>query len=204
MSLRVEARTGEVVLVWPPRGSEKSALRFVSQNRDWIDRKRREGTQPPQISPGMTLDILGCPYVVTHAKGRGVTRIEDGKIIVRGDPAHLKRRLKDFLKAEAEKILSLRTREKTENLGLKPRPVRIRDPETRWGSCGADGRIMFSWRLILAPEAVMDYVVAHEVAHRVHMNHGRKFWMLCAALTNDAAASRRWLKVNGQRLLRVL
>ena len=75
------------------------------------------------------------------------------------------------------------------------------DPKTRWGSCAPDGSMMFSWRLILAPPDVLDYVVAHEVAHRIHMNHSPKFWALCASLTADAGEAKRWLKKNGHALM---
>ncbi len=201
MSLRVEARSGEVVLVFPKRGSEKSALRFIAQNRDWIEKQLLKKPAAQKIVPGASLSLLGRAYSVEHKPGRGVTRIEGGRIIVHGDPAHMQRRLRDFLKKEAARVLTALTFEKTAALGLKMTSIRVIDPRTRWGSCGADGRLMFSWRLILAPEAVMDYVVAHEVAHRIHMNHSKKFWALCATLTPDAAHSRRWLKTHGPRLM---
>lgn len=201
MSLRTDARTGEVVLVFPKRGSESAAQRFIAQQRDWIEKQRARKQDPAPVAPGARLSILGRTYTVRHEKGRGLSRIAGDEIIVHGDPAHLPRRLKDFLKAEAERILTAAAREKTESLGLKMRAVRVIDPKTRWGSCGHDGRLMFSWRLILAPESVMDYVVAHEVAHRVHMNHSRKFWALCASLTTDAAVSRKWLRKHGQELM---
>jgi hypothetical protein len=203
MSLRIEARSGEIVLVFPPRGSEKNAARFIESNRSWIEKQKAKKSILPRqkIASGTTLSILGQTYIVEHVSGRGLTRIMNGKIIVHGDLAHLQRRLHDFLKSEATRILTAATAEKTAVLGLKMAEVRLRDPKTRWGSCGPDGRIMFSWRLILAPPAVMDYVVAHEVAHRIHMNHSRKFWTLCASLTTKAAESRRWLKTNSHLLM---
>jgi predicted metal-dependent hydrolase len=205
ISLRLDARTGEVVLVLPPRASQGYALRFIEKHRDWIERQRARKPAAAATGPGSTLAILGRDYVVTHAPGRGATRIEGDRLIVHGDVAHLPRRLRDFLKKEAERILTEAAREKTARLGLKMHPVRIRDPKTRWGSCGRDGRLMFSWRLLLAPESVLDYIVAHEVAHRVHMNHRKKFWALCAELTeSDVAASRRWLRTHGQALISVL
>jgi predicted metal-dependent hydrolase len=203
MSLRIEARTGEIILVFPPRGSEKNALRFIEQQRDWIARQRaRRPAMQVSAGDGVMLSILGRDYIVTHRPGRGPTRIDGDRLIVHGYATHLARRLRDFVKKEAERILTESAREKTARLGLKMYPVRIRDPKTRWGSCGRDGRLMFSWRLLLAPPEVMDYIVAHEVAHRVHMNHRKKFWDLCATLTDsDVTACRRWLRKQGQELM---
>lgn len=201
MALRVEARTGDIVLTWPLRGaSEKSALRFIDANKDWISRQR-EKPRPAPFLAGGSVCILGVDYTIDHRPGRGLTRIEGGRVVVHGASEHLPRRLRDFLKKTAEETLAARTRDKCLSLGLKPSPVRIIDPRTRWGSCGPDGRIMYSWRLVMAPEKVLDYVVAHEVAHRVHMNHSRKFWQLCLSLCEDGAASRRWLRAHGSRLM---
>lgn len=206
MSLLVEPRTGEVVLVLPRRTSEKSALRFITENKKWIAKQRAlvAATAAPRIAHGSSLSILGHKYTIVHRPGRGLTRIEGDCIIVTGDAAHLRRRLTDFLKTEAERILTLRTRRKTARLGLEAGPVRIRDPKTRWGSCTEDGQIMLSWRLILAPERVMDYVVAHEVAHRLHMDHSRRFWKVCMSLTPDASGAREWIRLHGHELLRDL
>ncbi len=202
MSLRVEARSGDIVLTWPKRGaSQKGALRFIDENRDWIARQRAVRVPRKSFGAGDTISILGHDYVVEHRAGRGITRIDGGSLIVHGDPLHASRRIRDFIKKEALALLSERTAEKCRRLGLKPSVVRVIDPRTRWGSCGPDGRIMFSWRLMLAPENVLDYVVAHEVAHLVHMDHSRKFWALCLSLCDDGVASRRWLKKNGQQLM---
>lgn len=207
MALRVESRTGEIVLTWPlgnkrfGGASEKSALRFIDENKLWIERQRKNVARPEPFLTGGSVSILGADYTIEHRAGRGLTRIEGTRVIVHGAAEHLPRRLRDFLRKTAEEALSARTREKCLSLGLKASPVRVIDPKTRWGSCAPDGRIMFSWRLVMAPERVLDYVVAHEVAHRVHMNHSRKFWALCLALCEDGAASRRWLKLHGARLM---
>ena len=202
MSLRVEARSGEIVLTWPKRGaSQNAALRFIDENKGWIATQRATLVKTKTISSGGTISILGRAYDIEHRTGRGLTRIEDNKIIVFGAPEHTSRRVRDFIKKQAAIVLAARTAEKCKKLNLKPSPVRIIDPKTRWGSCAPDGRIMFSWRLMLSPDNVLDYVVAHEVAHLVHMNHSRKFWALCLTLCQDGVASRRWLKKNGAELM---
>jgi predicted metal-dependent hydrolase len=198
LSLRANARTGEVELVWPQKGrtTERAALRFIEAQQDWIARQRAKA--PP---PAVALRVLGRECRIVQVPGRGVSRIEGDVVTVRGDAAHFPRRLQDALKKEAERVLIAAVREKADGLGLPPRAVRVRDPASRWGSCGVDGRIMLSWRLIMVPPEVLDYVVAHEVAHRVHLNHGRAFWALCAKLSTDASGARRWLKTHGPALM---
>lgn len=202
MALRVDNDVGDVVLVWPRRGSERAARKFIEENRSWIARQRGLITPARAFAPGMTLTLNGQPVEVVHQPGRGLSRLEAGRLVIRGDAAHFSRRLRDFLKKEAAVILKERSDQKAAQLNLKPSPVRVIDPKTRWGSCAPDGRLMYSWRLVLAPPFVLDYVVAHEVAHRVHLNHSRRFWTLCASLTENAAAARRWLRApEGRQLM---
>src|SRR6185312_2805327 len=98
--------------------------------------------------------------------------IADGEIRVSGDPAHLPRRVRDHLTALAKREFAARARLLAAQIGKSVTRVGVRDPKSRWGSCSSQGALSFSWRLIFAPEAVIDYVVAHEVAHMVEMNHG--------------------------------
>lgn len=201
LSLRVDAKRGDVVLTWPKRASLRAAEKFVRENMEWVERHRAKIAPLRDFAAGVTLTLGGEDYTIVHAQGRGVTRIEGGKIIVHGDAAHLHRRVRDFVKAEALRRLTALSAEKAAALGLKPTSVRVLDPKSRWGSCGPDGKLMYSWRIIFAPPDVMDYLVAHETAHRVHMNHGPAFWRLCASLTPDAKSARRWLNENGKTLM---
>lgn len=203
MGLRVEPKTGEVIFTWPlgARISQSRAQKFIEDNRGWIDKQNARAIPKKLFAPGTVVSIAGMDYTIVHAAGRGVTRIEDDRLIVHGQPEHLARRIRDFLKSHAEEILTMLTHEKSRSLGLKPAAVRVMDPKSRWGSCGPDGRIMYSWRLILAPYDVMDYVVAHEVSHRVHMDHSRKFWRLCMELSPQSKQLRQWLRTHGRELL---
>jgi len=203
MGLRVEAKTGDVVFTWPLRArlSAEKALRFIEENRGWIERQKKQAVAPQLFAPGTVLSIAGESIVIEQGQGRGLTRLEDGRLIAHGKPEHLSRRIRDFLRAHAAEVLTALADAKAQHIGLAPSAVRILDPKSRWGSCAPDGKIMFSWRLLLAPYEVMDYVVAHEVAHRVHLNHSRRFWKLCAELTTDAGTSRRWLRQNGRQLM---
>lgn len=201
MALRVDIKSGDIVLTWPRGASESAAQRFIDENRPWIESRRQKMPQPQPFVHGQKLPIYGEECTITHQTGRGVTRLEDKNLVVHGKPEHMSRRIRDFLKETARQLLEDRTAEKLEKIGRVPAAIRVIDPKTRWGSCSPDGTMMFSWRLILAPPDVLDYVVAHEVAHCIHMNHGKKFWALCASLTEDAAASRRWLKTHGAAVM---
>lgn len=200
MALRVDTRKGDVFLTFPKGMSEKKAQRFIEENRDWIAKQAVKAVRPKVFAAGSVIRVLDQDYVIEHVRGRGLTRMEGDKIIVHGASEHISRRAKDFLKKLAVEHLTALADQKAAAAGLKHAAVRVIDPRSRWGSCSADGRLMFSWRLVLAPEEVMDYVVAHEVAHRVHMNHGKKFWALCYSLTPDGIAARRWLRKNGAAL----
>ncbi|MDD9901189.1 MAG: SprT family zinc-dependent metalloprotease [Alphaproteobacteria bacterium] len=203
MSLRVDSRTGEVLLSLPRRTSVRRAEKFIMESHDWIEKQRAKNSLLPDVVDGAVIGILGRDYVVTHRSGRGLPRIEDGQVIVHGDPAHLVRRLRDFLKKEAKRVLPPIVTEKARQADVTIKNIRIIDPKTRWGSCGPDGQIMLSWRLLLAPVYVADYLAAHEVAHRVHMNHSKKFWRLCDSLCENGPAARDWLTVHGDQLMRL-
>ena len=138
--------------------------------------------------------ILGRPHHIRHQEdGRfGVYR-EAGEVFVAGRLEHLPRRVNDFIKREAADEISLRAHEKAECIGHKISRLSFRDMRRR---------LTFSWRLIFAPDSVLDYVVAHEVAHLKILNHSNKFWALARSLTSDLEGSRKWLRRNGDQLLR--
>ncbi len=201
MALRVDTKLGDVVLTWPRGTTEKMALRFIEENRRWIEERRRRIPVTRPFAAGEVISVAGQEYTLVHREGRGLTRFEGQQLIVHGKAEHLSRRVKDFLKEIARQVLEEKTAQKMQLINRDKARVRILDPKGRWGSCGSGGNIMFSWRLILTPPLVMDYVVAHEVAHCIHMNHSRKFWTLCASLTTDAVGSKRWLKLHGAEVM---
>ncbi len=203
MTLRVDAGRGLIQVVIPVGVSEVEALRFVGRHDGWV--RARLAALPPELpfSDGAIVPFLGTDHVIRHMPDlRGATRRENGAILVGGQPEHVARRVRDFLMAEAKRELAERSRAKAAQIGARVAAVTVRDTRSRWGSCSATGRLSFSWRLILTPEAVLDYVVGHEVAHLREMNHSPRFWALCAQLTADVKAPRAWLKANGARLLR--
>jgi predicted metal-dependent hydrolase len=206
LALRIDAQADAIDLVLPPRTSLTNALRFLEANRQWLD--DRLALLPPRIrfAEGEEIPIMGVPHRIRHMgrlRGRGAAWIEAQEIRVSGDPEFLARRVRDFLRDLARSELSLRAKTMAALIERKVRRVSVRDTSTRWGSCSQDGNLAFSWRLILAPESVLDYVVAHEVAHLIEMNHGIRFWRLVERLAPDAKRERHWLNRNRAQLLRV-
>ena len=203
LSLTVDLKQRRIVLVLPRRFSPLAADHFLLQNRAWIERHSANLPQAETFSAGCDIPFRGtlyrlCPF--PDARRRGTPEISAGRIFIPGDPAHFARRALDFLIEEARRVLTARTHEKAAVLNKTVRAIRLGDPRTRWGSCHPDGRISYSWRLILAPDAVLDYVVAHEVAHLLHRGHGPAFWDCCDRLTGAMNESRAWLKKNGRDL----
>jgi len=206
LALRIAASGEAVELVAPRRCSKAEALRFLEANRAWLD--QRLAALPPRLgfAEGATVPILDVPHLIRHMgkmRGRGPAWIEAGEIRLTGDPAFLARRVRDFLRDLAWRELSARAEKLAHAIGKRVRHVGVRDTTTRWGSCAHTGNLSFSWRLILAPETVLDYVVAHEVAHLAWMNHGVRFWRLVEQLHPDAKAQRLWLNRNRARLMRI-
>jgi hypothetical protein len=203
VTLRVDGRSGEAVLVAPPQVPAADLERFVARHRDWL--AARLAALPARIAfaDGAMVPYLGTPHRVCHdpQAGRPVIRA-DGEFRVSGRPEHLARRLRDHLAEEARRELAGRAAEVAARLGERVRHVGVRDTRSRWGSCSAEGSLSFCWRLILAPAFVVDYVVAHEVAHLREMNHSHRFWALVAELTPHAEQAKAWLKRNGAGLHR--
>jgi predicted metal-dependent hydrolase len=202
--VKVHPSTGEVTVVAPSQRSLNRALDFARGETPWIARQLARVPQPVHLGPGARIPFRGRECLVLKSEaGRGSVWLdEDGHIRVGGRDEHVPRRLLDFLKREARTILEARAIAFAAILGAKPRRVTVRDTASRWGSCSASRSISFSWRLILAPDFVQDYVVAHEVAHLLEMNHGAHFWRLVRSLVADIDAPQDWLKKNGVALHR--
>ena len=205
-TLRVQAATRTVVLTMPMRGSVRDAKAFAERNGGWIAARLKRLPQAIALSDGLELPLRGVPHRIVHRSGaRGTVWIEAGEnlICVAGDPAHLARRVRDFFKREAKRDLDAASRRYAALLGVTLKRVAIRDQTSRWGSCTAAGALSYSWRLILAPPHVLDYLAAHEVAHLVEMNHSPAFWRVVARWScPEWERAKGWLSANGNALHR--
>lgn len=204
VSLRIDPCDGVVVVTLPPRAGRGAGMALLMSHAEWVADRLAALPDAVELEDGAAIPICGQPHRIRHVpKQRGGAWLHDGEVLVAGRPEFLRRRVIDLLRAEARRRLAQLVAEKTESVGLRARRIAMKDTRSRWGSCAPDGSIAFSWRLVMAPDFVQDYVAAHEVAHLKHMNHGKRFWTLVDRLTPHAAEAIPWLRSEGARLLRI-
>ena len=203
-SLRVSRLDGKVTLSMPVRAREGEALAFLKGNENWLRQtlSAMPGPTVQAVGPGTAIQVEGDPLVLTPASGRGV-RAEGGLLLVPGSPETMGPRVAAWLKVLARDRLATASSHYAGLVGRRYTSLAIRDTRSRWGSCSPDGRLMYSWRLIMAPPAVLDYVAAHEVAHLVELNHSPAYWRVVTGICPDWKDHRAWLKTHGNTLHRV-
>jgi len=198
-SLRVGQSDGRVTLTLPQRAREAEAMSFARAHEGWIRKALAKLPPSPSLVLGGQITLEG--QVLTLATGAGrALRVEAGQLIVPGDPVRVPARIAAFLKVRARDRLAAASDHYAAQIGRKVVQISLRDTRSRWGSCNPDGALMYNWRLIMAPPAVLDYVAAHEVAHLVEMNHSPAFWAVVARLYPNWQVQRDWLKQNGAAL----
>jgi hypothetical protein len=207
-TLRIDAPTREVVLTMPPRGSVKEAKEFAQKHGGWIAARLKRLPEAAPFAHGVEVPLRGEPHRIVHRRGeRGTVWTEtDGSgqrlLCVAGEPPHVDRRISDFLKREAQRDLDAASRGYAAQIGVSIKRICVRDQSSRWGSCSNTGVLSFSWRLILAPPFVLDYLAAHEVSHLVELNHSPRFWRLVKRLYPQLERAKVWLDANGTDLHR--
>lgn len=203
-TLRLRGSVREPVVTIPARGALVEARAFLDRHRGWLKARLAALPAATAIADGASVPLRGEPVVIVHQPGRGVARLDRSgdapRLIVTGDPAHLERRVVDFLKREARIDFEAATARHAATLGVKVKTIRLGDPASRWGSCSSSGTIAYSWRVIMAPPHVLDYLVAHEVAHLREMNHSPRFWRLVEGLCPGLETSKHWLTKHGATL----
>jgi len=205
MRLRVDSRTGTVTLTYPHRVSQRKALQWAGTQRAWIEAALADVPAAMAIAAGGEIPVEGIPRKIDWAETRPRSvRLEPDRIILGGPIDSLEQRILRWLKQHARALLEQETREFAAKAHVTVSRVGVADPLSRWGSCSSSGSIRYSWRLILAPDWVRRATVAHEVAHRVHMNHGPHFHALVETLLGkDPKPARLWLRREGAKLHRI-
>jgi predicted metal-dependent hydrolase len=206
-TLRIHAATREVVLTMPPRGSIKEAGEFARKHGGWIAARLGRLPEAAPFSPGVMVPLRGAPHRIVHRRAsRGTVWVEangsERLLCVAGEAPHVDRRVADFLKREAKRDLEAASRRYAARLGVAIKRISVRDQSSRWGSCSTNGVLSYSWRLILAPPYVLEYLAAHEVAHLVEMNHSPRFWRLVDSLCPVVNRAKVWLDSHGTDLHR--
>ena len=202
-SLRVSRLDGKVTLTLPAGARDRDAIGFLEEQEGWL--RRTLAAMPEagglRIVPGSRLPVEGNMLEVTPAPGRAI-RVESDRLLVPGTAEAAGARVGAWLKVLARDRLARASARHAAALGREVGSIVLRDTRSRWGSCSMEGRLMFSWRLVMAPPSVLDYVAAHEVAHLVEMNHSAAYWAVVDRVYPGWQAQRAWLHRHGQDLHR--
>lgn len=198
MSLRVSGLDGRITLNVPRGLALRHALAFLSTKENWLRAAIARAPGVQSVAPGGMVPVDGILHRVTAARVRSVAL--EGDLLLVPETGPTGARVAAFLKTRARDRLVPMADHYAQELGRKVAAVSLRDTRSRWGSCTAQGRLMFCWRLAMTPPIVQDYVAAHEAAHLVHMDHSRAYWATVARIMPDYAAHRAWLRANGAAL----
>ncbi|MDA5194485.1 M48 family metallopeptidase [Govanella unica] len=204
--LRVDPRTGAAVLTLPWRVPLAEGHAFVARHEGWIARARAALPPSTALTAGSVVPILGTDITIRHDPAAGRRPQYDptaGTLTLGGELSELPNRVRRFLRQFAADLIGPKTRAMASKANRPLQQIRIGDQKSRWGSCTSDGVLSFSWRLICAPETVVDYVIAHEVAHLIEMNHSPRFWAEVETLYGPHSRPRAWLKRYGASLQRI-
>ncbi|MEN8934234.1 M48 family metallopeptidase [Planktotalea arctica] len=199
ISLRISQLDGRVTLTLPRRVSEAEGIAFAREKEVWLRGHLDKRGSDRDITIGAALPIEGIERIVRSGAGRRVI-LDTDALIVPGHPEQIGARTQAFLKLRARDRLAQASDHYAGKLGKPYTRLTIRDTRSRWGSCSSAGALMYSWRLILCPPEVLDYVAAHEVAHLAEMNHSSAFWDTVTRLHGPYTAPRNWLRTHGSSL----
>lgn len=206
-TLRVRETCRDIVLTMPPHGSFKQAKSFAEKNVEWISARLKRLPGPVPFADGAIVPLRGVAHRIVHRPGaRGTVWTESAGgeqlLCVAGRREHIARRVRDFLKREAKHDLVAASKKYAEMLGVSIRSISIRDTASRWGSCSYEGALSYSWRLVISPAFVLDYLAAHELAHRLELNHSKRYWKIVDGIFPERERAEAWLRAHGSGLHR--
>ena len=202
--LRMDQASEGGVLTVPSGTTKKEAVRVAQQNAAWFYAKIRDRPTRQTFYDGHVLSLLGTHVTIRHApEKRSGVQLDGSELIVSGQAEHVQRRVFDWLKGHTKDVIAPRAELMADQLGKKIGKISIRNTRSRWGSCSHAGNLSFCWRLILTPNWVLNYVIAHEVSHLAHMNHGPAFWKTVETFEVETDRARTWLNKNSARLQRI-
>ncbi|RZJ43546.1 MAG: M48 family peptidase [Brevundimonas sp.] len=205
LSIRIDGRAGEAVLIAPSERKLGEVVAFARTKSAWMRERLAERPDSTPLEPGATVPLFGQPTRLVAVGGAGAARLietADGPVIQSGGEGEAyARRVENLFKRLARQVLTERTEHHLRTLGQRPVTLSIADTRSRWGSCSPHNRsIRYSWRVIMAPPAVADYLAAHEVAHLVHADHSPAYWSVVQRLVGDHRPFRKWLREHGAAL----
>ena len=203
LALRIMPASGEVELVVPIRASVKQGIAFAREKASWLKIHLNKLPPPVPFEDGAVIPVLGQPREIRRTDELfGGIWLTDAELQVAAPPETLPLIVRSWLRKHAKQELISRAENKTGLLNRPFRRVTVRDTASRWGSCSPKGDLSFSWRIIMAPEYALDYLVSHEVAHLQEMNHSRRFWAVVDEIADQPDRGRAWLREHGASLHR--
>jgi predicted metal-dependent hydrolase len=191
------------VVTLPPRAARTAGVALLMNHAEWVSARLAALPGHIPLADGAVVPLHGTDHRIRHVPGHRGVQVEAREIRIGGEAEFVSRRVADFFRAEARRSLGEIVRQKSALAQVVPNRVTVKDTRSRWGSCAASRNLAFSWRLVMAPRYVQDYVGAHEVAHLRHMNHGPRFWALVSDLTPHTEVAMAWLRDHGPQLLRI-
>lgn len=201
LTLRIDSKDRLAMLSLPPRCTQKQAVSFVEQHQDWIIESLSKLPKIQKFTSGQKISLFGENIIIQHApEKRWGARVENGVLYVSGSSEFTHRRVKDYIKKQAQKNFLSLSQKLAKKINCQVNDVVIKDTKSRWGSCSSLNNINYNWRLALAPQEVIDYIVAHEVSHLAHQDHSGEFWACVASLCPNYQKGQNWLKQHGKEL----
>ena len=200
ITLRISSLDGKITITGPSYLDFEEFRNFAESKKSWLKSKRGSFKPPIFVSEGIKIPILGTEIKVLSSRVQRPKKIGNSLYINKKHP--VSNQVKNYLKEICRVHLNYICKEFAERIGSEFHKITLRDTRSRWGSCSTDANLMFSWRLVMAPEDILAYVAAHEVAHLKHMNHSKKFWETVEFLFGPYKKEKAWLKQNGPSLYR--
>ena len=200
LSLRISSLDGRITITGPHFVPESTFQDFLDSKAEWILANHKH-IERIMIDDGASVPVLGKPQLIRTTKMRKISVVDD-QILVPQPRSNIGAQVKGFLKSLARDHLAQASDHYAQRIGHSYQGLRLRDTRSRWGSCSSDGHLMYSWRLVMAPRDVLNYVAAHEVAHLVEMNHSKSFWSVVHDIYGDYEQPRDWLRTSGNQLHR--
>lgn len=213
-TIEIIVRNGGVDLMLPQFVSDDEGFAFVRSKKAWIEKTLAKHQEIELEKPvrhyqdGEQFEYLGQPFTLSiYIAKKPEAKLVNGQLFVgvKGNSRSsksdsIKKQVWTWYQREAQKILTTKTLSLAEQIGRECKSVKLRRTKSKWGHCTPDGDIQYNWQIIAAPEPVVDYLVAHEVSHLVHLNHGKRFWRHVEKLCPDYLEHEQWLKVNGHKI----
>lgn len=190
-------KQGQPVLTVPFLCPQWYAIRWAEKQKGWI---QKHIFTPTSFSPEQIISVCGKVLILRHNPQQRGNTLTESELIIGGDFAFFNRRVRDWVKKEFLSFLKIHVPLYAKKLDVKFSRIALRDTSSRWGSCSSSGTLSFCWRIALAPDFVIHYLIAHEVSHLKHMNHSPCFWKTVATLTPDTVRAKSWLKHHAREL----